>query len=69
MSGIFTIQTYSSRIDAEMDKSLLESNNIKAIVEGDDCGGMQPNLASVTGGYALIVSENDVKVAKELLRL
>ena len=67
MSDTVIIKTYLTRLDAEMAQSLLEANNIKAIVEGDDCGGLQPNIALVSGGFDLIVSQADSETAKELL--
>ncbi len=69
MSQTVTIQSYATRVDAEMAKSLLESNYIRAIVEGDDCGGLRPEIAFSSGGFDLIVFQDDVDYAKELLQL
>jgi hypothetical protein len=60
------LKTFNSRIDAELAKSLLESNGIKTMVSADDVGGMYP-AASVYWGVKLFVNEKDFEIANNLI--
>lgn len=60
------LKTYSSRIDAELAKSFLESNGIKSMITADDAGEMYP-AASVYWGVKLFVNENDFGIADDLI--
>lgn len=68
MPDLITIKTYNSRIEAEVDKGLLEGCAIKSIISADDCGGADPNLAFATGGVKLMINEKDIDRAKEILK-
>lgn len=68
MSNLITIKTYSNRVEAEVDKGLLESHNIKSIVSADDCGGARPHMA-FTGGVQLLINEKDHEKATEFLKI
>ncbi|MCK5044117.1 DUF2007 domain-containing protein [Candidatus Parcubacteria bacterium] len=65
MSDLITIKTYGNRIEAEIDKGLLENNNIKAVISSDDCGGLYPQLSSK--GVKLIIQEKDTEKANDIL--
>ena len=67
MSDNKCVKNFADRLEAESAQSLLESNGITSFVDGDDCGGMVPNIAFVTGGFDLIVAESDLQKAEELL--
>jgi len=60
------IMTYSSRHEAELAKGFLSANNIKAVIFGDDAGGVQPGLSFSTG-VQLSVKEEDVEKAKRII--
>jgi hypothetical protein len=68
MSELITIKTYGSRIEAEIDKGLLQSNSIKSLISADDCGGMRPHMA-FTGGVSLMINEKDMDRAKDILKI
>ena len=61
------IKTYKDRIEAELAKGILESENIRAVVSGDDAGGAYPALLMVTGGVRLLVNEKDSQKAIDIL--
>jgi len=65
MSDLITIKTYGNRVEAEIDKGLLENNKIKAVVSSDDCGGLYPQLSS--GGVRLVIQEKDTEKANKIL--
>lgn len=66
MENLTTLKIFNSRIDAEVLKSLLESNGIKSWIMSDDAGCMYPAQASVNG-VRLMVRDEDFKIANELI--
>lgn len=67
MPNLVQIKAYVNRIEADTVKSFLESNGIKALVSGDDEGGMNPILLNATGGAKLLVRAEDKDEALRLL--
>ena len=67
MSEWQTLETVSSRAEAEMLKSFLEDQGIQAVISGDDAGGMRPELAMTLGIKVLIHGDN-LESAKKLLK-
>ena len=61
------VKTYNSRLEAELDKGLLDSQGIQAMISADDAGGMRPDLLWSTGGVRLLVKDEDAGNALELL--
>lgn len=64
-----TIQTYATRMDAEVAKSVLDAGHIPSIIMSDDAGGMYPFLT--TTGFTrvrLCVKTKDVSKACRLLK-
>jgi hypothetical protein len=67
MSKLITIGQYNTRIEAEVDKGLLESNGIKALIFADDAGGARPHL-NLAGRVKLLIREEDRDKATKLLK-
>ena len=63
---MITLQTFHSRIEAEMVKTLLETENISTLIRADDEGGMAPSMA-LTNGVDLLIQPEDLEKANELL--
>lgn len=61
------LRSYPSRIEAEIDKGILESYGIQCIVSADDVGGARPDIMMATGGALLLVEEKEIPRAKEIL--
>ena len=68
MSELVCIKICRVRPEAEIIKSLLESNNIKATISADDCGGMFPPLTLNTGGIKIMVEKENAQKAKDILK-
>jgi len=64
----YVIQSYPSRIEANIVKGLLESNGIKAHISADDAGGAYPFLLSPSVGVLLQVERKDRDRAKIILK-
>ena len=67
MVNLVCIKTYTDRLQAELARGLLESNNIKAMVSADDAGGANPALLLATGGVRLLIKEEDIQKAVKVL--
>ncbi len=65
---LITVQSYPSRVEAEIGKGLLEANDIKALVVADDAGGVYP-LTMSTMGVQLQVERKNIKKTKDLLQV
>lgn len=67
MPELVCLKTFPDRLEADMAKSLLEANGIKASVSADDAGGMRPDLGFTSGGVRLFVLSENADKAIELL--
>jgi len=63
------VKSFNSEVQAEMAKELLAREGIPAIILSDDCGGMQPQLQSLSKGVRLLVEPGDLEQAKDILQV
>jgi hypothetical protein len=63
---LVVVRTYGFRHEAEVGRSMLEANEVDAIISGDDAGGIQPGMAA-GDGVRLLVRRSDRQKAMELL--
>jgi hypothetical protein len=68
MNEFEIIADFSNHTEADLAKGLLESYGIKSIISSDDCGGIAGGQTFIRG-VQLIVSKDDLKKAKEILKL
>ncbi|MEE8260878.1 MAG: DUF2007 domain-containing protein, partial [Gammaproteobacteria bacterium] len=67
MADRFTVlEVFNSEVEAEVSRARLEDSGIEAFVAKDDAGGMRPHL-QLSQGVRLLVSQEDVDVAREIL--
>jgi hypothetical protein len=64
---LVVVQTYGSRLDADMAKGTLEAAGIPAMVQADTAGRMREHLAWSGAGFPVLVREADVTVAHDVL--
>jgi len=64
---LVTVGIFSSRMEAEVVKGLLETRGIKSIIMADDAGGMRPFPIAYVQGVELKVMEEDLEKAKEII--
>ncbi len=57
------VRTYSADYEAELGKSILEANGIRAVIASDEAGGTLPGLA-LTHGVHLLVDAEDLEKAQ-----
>lgn len=58
---------FSSRMEAELARAMLDEHGVDARVDADDAGGQHPELSLLTGGVRLLVASGDVDLARALL--
>ena len=61
------VQTYGSRPEADLAKGALEDAGILAMVQADTAGGMREHLAWSGAGFKVVVREEDVTAARDVL--
>lgn len=67
MNNFIILKTYNSRIEAELAKSKLNSENIDSFIEADDGGGVMPYLLKGSGFVKLKIKKEDFNKASKLL--
>ncbi len=61
------IDRFASRVDADLACGLLQTHGIDAYVMSDDAGGTRPDIAFGIGGTVVVVPDEDLATALELL--
>ena len=64
---LVVVHTFSNQFEADMALSALEAAEIDAIIQADTAGGMRPHIAWASGGFKVLVREEDALEAKEIL--
>jgi Putative prokaryotic signal transducing protein len=68
-TDLVIVCAFATQMEAVIAKSALESAGIVASIQSDSAGGMRPHLGWSTGGFKLLVREEDEDVAREILQL
>jgi Putative prokaryotic signal transducing protein len=66
-ANLVVIRAFGTEAEAAMAKSALEAAGIDVMIQADSAGGMRPHLAWSSGGYKLLVREEDAEEAREVL--
>jgi hypothetical protein len=66
-SKIVVVRSYGSRAEAELAKGALENAGIPAMTQADTAGGMREHLAWSGSGFQVLVREEDVTLARDVL--
>ncbi|MDA3839233.1 MAG: DUF2007 domain-containing protein [Candidatus Delongbacteria bacterium] len=66
MKDLVVLSIFTNHSEAEMAKALLESNDIPSLIQADDVAGLGLGQTFVKG-VKLLVNENDLNKAKEIL--
>jgi hypothetical protein len=61
------VMTFGSRPEAELAKSTLEAAGIDAMIQADTVGGMREHLAWSGDGFRVLVREEDLAAARDVL--
>ena len=66
---LLVARAFNTRPEADLARSALDAAGIDAIVRADSGGDMRPALAWAGDGFEVIVREDDVEAAREILDL
>jgi hypothetical protein len=64
---LIVVQSYGSRIEAELAKGALEDSGIQSMIQADTAGGMREHLAWSGAGFRVVVREEDATIARDVL--
>jgi hypothetical protein len=63
---LVTIRTFSSHMEADLVKSLLQAFGVESLTSADDCAGQRVSM-TLTEGVRLMVQAEDQSRAEEIL--
>lgn len=66
--NLVAVEAFATQIEADVAKSLLDSAGIDSMIQSDRAGGMRDHLAWSGFGFKLLVREEDVEEARDLLK-
>jgi len=64
---LVVVKECGSRVEADLAKCALDDAGIEAMSQADTAGGMREHLAWSGAGFKIMVREEDVAAARELL--
>lgn len=64
---LVVVASFGNRPEAELAKNCLETAGIDAMIQADTAGGMREHLAWSGGGFKVLVREEDVAAAHDVL--
>jgi hypothetical protein len=65
--ALVVVHTFNNRAEADIAVSALGAAGIDAMIRADDGGSMRPAMAWAGVGFEVIVREDDVDAAREIL--
>ena len=64
---LVVVHSFGTRLEADTAKSALDAAGIDSMIQADSGGGMRPHLAWAGVGFQILVREDDVVAAREVL--
>ncbi len=65
---LVVVGAFGTAPEAELAKGALEAADIDSMIRADSVGGVEPNVAWASGGYKLLVREEEEAAALEVLQ-
>ncbi len=66
-TNLVVLQSFGTRGEAEIVRGILESSGIEAMIQADTASGMRQHLAWSGLGFRVLVCEEDVAMARDVL--
>src|SRR5271169_6175330 len=66
-SNLVVVQSFGTRAEADIALDILESSGIEAMIQADTAGGMRQHLAWSGLGFRVLVREEDLAMARDVL--
>jgi Putative prokaryotic signal transducing protein len=67
-SDLVVVESFATRVEAEIAQGILESSGIDAMIQADTAGGMRQHLAWSGLGFRVLVREEDFAMARDVLK-
>jgi hypothetical protein len=67
-TNLVVVHSFTSPQEAEIARGALEAAEIAAMIQADSVGGMEPNIAWANGGYRVLVRQEDLDEALNVLQ-
>ncbi|HKB09536.1 MAG TPA: DUF2007 domain-containing protein [Vicinamibacterales bacterium] len=68
-ADLVVVHSYGTQPEADLAKSALDAAGIDSMIQADTGGGMRPHLAWAGVGFQVLVREDDLGAAREVLDL
>jgi hypothetical protein len=65
--NLVVVQSFGTRAEADIALGILESSDIEAMIQADTAGGMRQHLAWSGLGFRVLVCEEDMAMAHDIL--
>ena len=65
---LVVVGAFGTEAEADMAKSVLDAAGIDCMIQADSVGGMRPHVAWASGGFKLLVREEDAPEARAALQ-
>lgn len=65
--NLVVVQSYGSRAEADLAKGAREDAGIHSLIRADTAGGMREPLAWSGAGFEILVREDEVTIARDVL--
>jgi hypothetical protein len=66
-ASLVVLHAFGNGPEADLAKSALEAAGIDAMIQADAAGGMRPHLAWASGGFKVLVREEDAAASRDVL--
>lgn len=66
-ASLAVVRAFGNQLEADLAKSALEAAGIDAAIQADSVGGNRSDVAFHTGGYKVLVREEDAAAARDVL--
>jgi len=66
-SNLVAVRAFATQVEADLAKSLLDSAPIDSMIQSDRAGGMRDHLAWSGFGFRVLVREEDLTAARDVL--
>ena len=66
-ADLVVVHAFATGTEAELAKSALDSAGIESMIQADSVGGQRPHVAWSSGGFKLVLRQEDAESARAAL--
>jgi len=68
-ADLVVVHSFGTQMEADMAKSALASAGIACMIQADSAGGLRPHIAWASGGFKVLVRDDDLEEARRVLEI